>query len=176
MRLGHRTASLLALSFLLLLGAVPAGAAARYACGESDLLFGCTKTEEKARLRAGCGVHAEGRFFASEWRTYDLHTDEVLAAVSAGPDGIALVEIPERRWFVIEGELSCDDEAGGHAIPYRFLVERTGKHSFAQRHYTPEALVSTGNWNPDTQLHYGAFRSRALTGARAGEPALNAPR
>lgn len=133
-------------------------------CGEHDLTFGCTKTEEKGRLRAGCGVHEGGRFFASEWRTYDLQTEEVLGRVPAGRDGIALVEIPKSRWFIIEGELVCTRSATELAIPYRFLVERTGHDSFRQRAYTPENLVATGNWNTDTQLHYGEFRSRSLVG------------
>ncbi len=38
----------------------------------------------------------------------------------------------------------------GLAIPYRFLLERTGKDSFRQRTYTPESLVATENWNSDT--------------------------
>ena len=151
-------------SCLFLLVQSPLRAAEKYVCGQHDLLFGCTKTEEKARLRAGCGVHAAGRFFTSRWRTYDLQTDEVLASVATNDDGIALVEIPDRRWFVIEGEMHCSDEVGGHAIPFRFLVERTGKDSFRPHHYTPENLVASGNWNPDTQLHYGSFRSRSLTG------------
>jgi len=138
--------------------------AADHVCGEHDLSFACTKTDEKGRLRAGCGVHEQGRFFTSEWRTYDLKTEDVLEKVAAGRDGIALVLIPERRWFILEGELVCSTETGELAIPYRFLVERTGKDSFRQRPYTPENLVATGNWNPDTQLHYGAFRSRSMLG------------
>jgi hypothetical protein len=134
-------------------------------CGENDLTFGCTKTTERGRLRAGCGVHEAGRFFASEWRTYDLENEEVLGQTAAGKDGIALVEIPKLRWFILEGELVCTANGSELAIPYRFLVERTGKDSFLQRAYTPESLVATGNWNTDTQLNYGAFRSRSLTGS-----------
>ena len=40
-----------------------------------------------------------------------------------------------------------------------------GKDSFRQRPYTPETLVATENWDADTQLNYGAFRSRALVGS-----------
>jgi hypothetical protein len=158
---------------VLALAAAPLAAAETYVCGQSDLLFGCTRTEETGRLRAGCGVHAGGRFFTSEWRTYDLATDQMIAAVPTGDDGIALLDVPERRWFVIEGELRCTDGTGGRTIPYRFLVERTGAQAFRPYHYTPESLVATGNWNADTQLHYGAFRSRVITGAAAGgaEPA-----
>ncbi len=165
----HVTTRIAGYLVLSLIAAAPLGAAERYVCGESDLLFGCTKTEEKSRLRAGCGVHAGGRFFASEWRTHDLRTDEVIARVATGDDGIALVDIPERRrWFVIEGELACSDESGGHAIPYRFLVERTGRDGFKPHYYSPETLVATGNWNEDTQLIYGSFRSRSLTGTPGG--------
>lgn len=136
-------------------------------CGENDLLFGCTKTGEKGRLRAGCGVREGQRFFASEWRIYDLQTEEVLKKIPAGPEGIALIEIPNKlRWFILEGELVCASGSGELAIPYRFLVERAGKNDFLQRAYTPETLVATGNWNPDTQLHYGEFRSRSLLGAQ----------
>jgi hypothetical protein len=143
------------------------GAAGIPVCGENDLLFGCTKTEERGRLRAGCGVRAGERFFASEWRIYDLQTEEVLKQVPAGPEGIALIEIPnKRRWFILEGELVCTSGAAELAIPYRFLVERAGKDGFLQRAYTPESLVATGNWNTDTQLHYGEFRSRSLLGTR----------
>lgn len=60
----------------------------------------------------------------------------------------------------------CTSSSGEIAIPYRFLVERTGKDSFLQRAYTPEILVATGNWNTDTQLNYGEFRSRSVLGAR----------
>ncbi|MGH9361506.1 MAG: hypothetical protein ACRD2T_06275 [Thermoanaerobaculia bacterium] len=162
------------LALFALLAAAPAFAADRYVCGETDLLFGCTKTEEAARLRAGCGVHTAGRFFASEWRTHDLRTDEVIAIVTTGADGIALLDIPQDPWFVIEGELACTDEAGGHAIPFRFLVERTSR-SFRPHHYTPETLSATGNWNADTMLHYGAFRSRSLRGAPR-KPAPRRPR
>jgi hypothetical protein len=137
-------------------------------CGENDLLFGCTKTEEKGRLRAGCGVREGKRFFASEWRIYHLQTEEVLKQVSAGPEGIALIEIPSKlRWFILEGELVCTAGSSQLTIPYRFLVERSGKDDILQRSYTPETLVATGNWNTDTQLHYGEFRSRSLLGARA---------
>lgn len=139
-------------------------------CGEHDLMFGCTKTDEKGRLRAGCGVHEGGRFFASDWRIYDLQTEEVLKSVHAGADGIALVEVPKQRWFILEGELKCSAGAREIAIPYRFLVERIAKDSFVQRPYSPETLVATGNWNEDTQLHYGAFRTRSLLGT-GGEAA-----
>lgn len=152
------------LSFLLLLAPLTLHAAGKAVCGESDLMFGCTKTEEKGRLRAGCGVHDGKRFFASEWRSYDLQTEEVLGRVPAGKDGIALVEIPKSRWSILEGELTCTRDSVELTIPYRFLVERTGKDGFQQRAYTPENLVATGNWNPDTQLHYGAFRSRSMLG------------
>lgn len=153
------------LAFLLLLAPLALQAAGKAVCGESDLMFGCTKTEEKGRLRAGCGVHDGKSFFASEWRTYDLRTEKVLGRVPAGKDGIALVEIPKGRWFILEGELTCSTSSTKDlTIPYRFLVERTGKDGFRQRVYTPEALVETGNWNEDTQLHYGAFRSRSLLG------------
>ncbi|HEX7180395.1 MAG TPA: hypothetical protein VF756_01030 [Thermoanaerobaculia bacterium] len=136
-------------------------------CGENDLVFGCTKTDEKGRLRAGCGVREGQRFFASEWWIYDLQTEEVLKQVPAGPEGIALVEIPnKRRWFVLEGELVCTNGSGEVSILYRFLVERAGKDRLLQHAYTPESLVATGNWNADTQLHYGEFRSRSLLGAR----------
>lgn len=141
--------------------------AADLACGEHDLLFGCTKTEEKGRLRAGCGVHEGGRFFTSEWRVYDLKTEKVLEQARTRPDGIALVEIPKVRWVILEGELTCSRGAQERAIPYRFLVERTGKDSFQQRPYTPETLQATGNWNEDTQLNYGAFRSRFLLGTES---------
>lgn len=136
-------------------------------CGEHDLLFGCTKTEEKGRLRAGCGVRDGKRFFASEWRIYDLQTEELLKQVSAGPEGIALIEVPKKlRWFIIEGELACTAGSDKLAVPYRFLIERSGKDDILQRAYTPETLVATGNWNADTQLHYGEFRSRSLLGAQ----------
>lgn len=134
-------------------------------CGENDLTFGCTKTSERGRLRAGCGVHEAGRFFASEWRTYDLQSEQVLGRTPAGKNGIALVEIPNLRWFILEGELVCTANGSELSIPYRFLVERTGKDSFLQRAYTPESLVATDNWNSDTQLNYGAFRSRSLVGS-----------
>lgn len=136
-------------------------------CGEDDLTFGCTKTAESDRLRAGCGVHVGQRFFTSEWRIYDLQSEEVLQRVTANREGIALLEIPDRRWLILEGEVVCMTDGGELAIPYRFLVERIGKDSFRQRTYTPESMVATGNWNPDTQLHYGAFRGRSLTGSRA---------
>jgi hypothetical protein len=155
------------LSFVfLLLAPCALLAAGNPVCGENDLMFGCTKTEEKGRLRAGCGVHDRGNFFPSSWRIYDLQTEGVLGkTVPAGPDGIALVEIPKVRWFIIEGELRCSRGGSELAVPYRFLAERTGKDSFRQRAYTPENLVATGNWNADTQLHYGAFRSRSLVGS-----------
>src|SRR4029079_6445374 len=129
-----------------------------------DLTFGCTKTAESGRLRAGCAVHSGPRFFASEWRIYDLQSEEVLKRVPANGDGIALLEIPDRRWLILEGETVCTSSDGKLAIPYRFLLERTGKDSFRQRAYTPESLVATENWNPDTQLHYGAIRSRCGSG------------
>ncbi|MES1243620.1 MAG: hypothetical protein ABUT39_18580 [Acidobacteriota bacterium] len=139
-------------------------------CGERDLTFGCTKTEERGRLRAGCGVHEGARFFASEWRLYELQTEKVLSRVSSNADGIALVEIPGRHhWLILEGELVCSKNGGERAIPYRFLVERTGKDGMLQRAYTPETLMATGNWNEDTQLHYGAFRSRSVLGTEVGE-------
>ena len=142
-------------------------------CGEDDLTFGCTKTAEPGRLRAGCAVHSGPRFFASEWRIYDLQSEEVLKRVSADREGIALLDIPDRHWLILEGEVVCTTAGGGKvelAIPYRFLLERTGKDSFRQRTYTPESLVATENWNPDTQLNYGAFRSRSLAGS-ASPPA-----
>ena len=141
--------------------------AADLVCGEHDLMFGCTKTEERGRLRAGCGVHEGGRFFASEWRVHDLKTEKVLGKARTGADGIALVEIPKARWVVLEGEVTCSKNTRERAIPYRFLVERTGKDSFQQRPYTPENLMATGNWNEDTQLNYGAFRSRFLLGTES---------
>ena len=157
------------LSFVFLLAApFAAFAAGNPVCGENDLMFGCTKTEERGRLRAGCGVHERGTFFPSQWRIYDLRTEDVLGrTVSAGPDGIALLEIPQVRWFIIEGELRCTRNGSELAIPYRFLGERTGKDSFVQRAYTPESLVATGNWYSDTQLHYGEYRSRSLVGSSA---------
>ena len=152
------------LSLICLLSA-PFALHAASVCGENDLMFGCTKTEERGRLRAGCGVHDRERFFASEWRIYDLQTEEVLDRVPTGADGIALVEIPKKlRWMILEGEHVCSKGDRELVIPYRFLVERTGKDSFLQRPYTPENLMATGNWNADTQLHYGAFRSRSLLG------------
>ncbi|HEX6901039.1 MAG TPA: hypothetical protein VF789_15050 [Thermoanaerobaculia bacterium] len=151
------------LTFVLLLLAPLALRAADHVCGEHDLMFACTQTEEKGKLRAGCGVHEKGRFFASEWRVYDLQTEKVLGRVPARPDGIALIKIPQQRWFILEGETVCSTESNSAlTIPYRFLVERTGKDSFRQRPYTPETLVATGNWNADTQLNYGAFRGRSL--------------
>ena len=149
----------------LLLAPLALHAAGDHVCGEHDLMFACTQTEEKGKLRAGCGVHEKGRFFASEWRVYDLKTEEVLGRVPARPDGIALIKVPQQRWFILEGETVCSTGSGSLAIPYRFLVERTGKDSFRQRPYTPETLVATENWNADTQLNYGAFRSRALVGS-----------
>lgn len=141
--------------------------AAELVCGEHDLMFGCTQTEEKGRLRAGCGVHEGGRFFTSEWRVHDLKTEKVLGRARAGADGIALVEIPKARWAILEGEITCSRDARERAIPYRFLVERTGRNSFQQRPYTPENLMATGNWNEETQLNYGAFRSRFLLGTES---------
>lgn len=155
-------ASLLALSFVPL----PLHAAEVPVCGENDLLFGCTKTDEAGRLRAGCGVRDGKRFFPSAWRLYDLQTEGILKEVPAGPEGIALIEIPDRhRWLILEGELVCTNGSGQLAIPYRFLVERTRKDRFQQHAYTPESLMATGNWNVETQLHYGEFRSRSLLGA-----------
>lgn len=152
---------------VLLLAPLTLRAAGTPVCGETDLMFGCTKTEEKGRLRAGCGVHDGGRFFSSEWRIYDLQTEEILGRVPAGPDGIALIEIPKLRWSILEGELVCANGSTRLTIPYRFLVERTEKGGFLQRAYTPEILLATGNWNTDTQLHYGEFRSRSLLGTGA---------
>jgi len=153
----------LSVAFLLFALVAPIAllAAGEPLCGEHDLVFGCTKTEEPGRLRAGCGVHGGGRFFSSEWRVYDLQSEGVLGRVATDRNGIALIEIPKTRWAIIEGVLVCSKDL---AIPYRFLVERTGKNSFLQRAYTPESLVATGNWNIDTQLHYGEFRSRSLAG------------
>lgn len=157
-----RTAILICLFLLIVPFSVQA---ADHVCGEHDLLFGCTDTDEPGRLRAGCGVRDGGRFFASEWRVYDLKTEKVLKKVPTGADGIALVELPKTHWFILEGETVCSTRSGDLAIPYRFLVERTGKDSFLQRPYTPETLVATGNWNAETQLHYGEFRSRSMIGA-----------
>jgi hypothetical protein len=159
----------LSFAFLLLAPFALLRAAANPACGENDLTFGCTKTAESGRLRAGCAVHDRQSFFASEWRLYDLQSEEVLKRIPADKDGIALVEIPDRHWLILEGEIVCTTggTTGGNevAVPYRFLVERTGKDSFRQRAYTPESLVATGNWNADTQLHYGTFRGRSLAGS-----------
>lgn len=141
--------------------------AAELACGEHDLMFGCTQTEEKGRLRAGCGVHEGARFFASEWRVHDLKTEKVLGRARSGADGIALLEIPKTRWVILEGELTCSTGTKERAVPYRFLLERTGKSSFQQRAYTPESLMATGNWNAETQLNYGVFRSRFLLGTES---------
>lgn len=141
--------------------------AADLVCGEHDLMFGCTQTEERRRLRAGCGVHEGGRFFASKWRVHDLKTEKVLGQARSGADGIALLEIPKARWVILEGELSCSKGSGERAIPYRFLLERTGRNSFQQRPYTPENLMATGNWNEETQLNYGVFRSRFLLGTES---------
>lgn len=154
----------LSFAFLLLLPFALRAAGAP-ACGENDLTFGCAKTPETGRLRAGCAVHDRQHFFASKWRIYDLQSEEMLKQVPADKDGVALVDIPDRRWLILEGEIACT--AGGNelAIPYRFLVERTGKDSFRQRPYTPESLVATGNWNADTQLHYGEFGGRSLAGS-----------
>jgi hypothetical protein len=155
---------------LLIAFLVPISLRAAEPCGERDLTFGCTKTEERGRLRAGCGVHEGGRFFASEWRLYDLQSEKVLGRASSNKDGIALVEIPGRqRWLILEGQLVCSKNGGERAIPYRFLVERTGKDGMLQRAYTPETLMATGNWNEDTQLHYGAFRSRSVLGTVVSE-------
>ena len=151
----------------LLLAPLALRAAGSPVCGEQDLTFGCTKTEEKGRLRAGCAVHDGERFFASEWRVYDLQSEEVLKRFPTNKEGIALVELPNRPWLIVEGELVCTTGSSELAIPYRFLVERTGKDSFEQRLYSPETLMATGNWNEDTQLNYGAFRSRFLLGTES---------
>ena len=156
----------------LLLAPFALRAAGSPVCGEQDLTFGCTKTEEKGRLRAGCAVHDGEHFFASEWRVYDLQSEEVLKRFPTNKEGIALVELPNRPWLILEGELVCTTGSSELAIPYRFLVERTGKDTFRQHTYTPETLVATGNWNPDTQLNYGAFRSRSLVGS-GGAPAAS---
>jgi hypothetical protein len=149
---------------------VPFALRAAEPCGDRDLMFGCTKTMEKGRLRAGCGVHDGERFFASQWRLYDLRTEKVLERVSSNAEGIALVAISGKsRWLVLEGELVCAKEGGERVIPYRFLVERTGKDTMLQRAYSPETLMATGNWNEDTQLHYGAFRSRSVLGTAVSE-------
>jgi hypothetical protein len=164
-----RTCTLILTCLFIALSA-PLALHAADACGEHDLIFGCTKTEESGRLRAGCGVHDGGRFFASEWRIYDLQTEKVLGRVSSNADGIALVEIPKKqRWLILEGQLVCSKNGSDRAIPYRFLVERTGKGSMLQRAYSPETLMATGNWNADTQLHYGAFRSRSVLGTEVSE-------
>lgn len=155
---------------LLIAVLAPIALQAAEPCGDRDLMFGCTKTEERGRLRAGCGVHDGGQFFASEWRLYDLRTEEVLGRVSSNADGIALVEISGKsRWLILEGELVCAKDGGERVIPYRFLVERTGKDGMLQRAYSPETLMATGNWNEDTQLHYGAFRSRSVLGTAVSE-------
>jgi hypothetical protein len=156
---------ILSFVFLLLAPFAALHATGSPACGEDDLTFGCTKTAESGRLRAGCAVHSGPRFFASEWRIFDLQSEEVLKRVPTDKDGIALLEIPDRHWLILEGEIVCTTAGGELSIPYRFLVERTGKGSFRQRAYTPESLVATENWNPDTQLHYGAFRGRSLAGS-----------
>lgn len=170
-----RARTLITCCLSLLLFPWTLGAAEVPVCGENDLLFGCTKTDEKGRLRAGCGVRDGKRFFASEWRVYDLQTEKVLKQVPTGPEGIALIEIPNKlRWFILEGELMCTSGSGELAIPYRFLVERTGK-DILQRAYTPETLVATGNWNADTQLHYGEFRSRSLQGTRRAVSSSRVP-
>lgn len=150
---------------ILLLAPFALRAAGAPVCGENDLTFGCTKTEEKGRLRVGCAVHDGKTFFASEWRTYDLQSEEVLKRFPSNKEGIALVEIPDRPWLIVEGELVCTTGNGDLTVPYRFLIERTGKNTFRQHTYTPETLVATGNWNADTQLNYGAFRSRSLVGS-----------
>src|SRR4028119_1776787 len=126
------------------------------------------------RLRAGCGGHDPKRFFASEWRIYELKSEKVLGRTPAGPDGIALIEIPKDRWFIVEGELTCAASAGEVALSYRFLFERTGKNGFVQRAYTPESLVAPGNWNADKQLNYGEFRSRSLNGSSGVSQAVPA--
>ncbi len=160
------------LFFLLVPVLLPA---AEPVCGEHDLMFGCTRTEEKGRLRAGCGVHEGERFFPSQWRIHDLRTEKVLGHARSGADGIALLEIPDVRWLILEGELTCAQGSGKHAIPYRFLVERTGRNGFQQRAYTPESLMAIGGWNEDTQLNYGAFRSRFLTGTASAQEAAPSP-
>ena len=154
------------LSFVfLLLAPLALRAAGAPACGENDLTFGCTKTDEAGRLRAGCAVHDHQRFFASEWRIYDLQSEKVLKRVQADKEGIALVDIPDGPWIILEGQVVCTHQGRELTIPYRFLIERTGKNSYRQSAYTPETLVGTGNWNADTQLHYGEFRSRSITGS-----------
>ncbi len=158
------------LSFIvLLLAPLALRAAGAPACGENDLTFGCTKTDETRRLRAGCAVHDRQRFFPSEWRIYDLQSEEVLKRIPADKEGIALVEIPDRPWLILEGEVVCTAHGREITIPYRFLIERTGKGSYRQSAYSPETLVGTGNWNADTQLHYGEYRGRSITGS-APEP------
>jgi hypothetical protein len=150
----------LAVAALLL---APAGSLAMgHDCGAEDLYFGCTETRRGAEVIAGCGVHAEGRFLQSVWRTLDLRSEELLQAAQAPADGIAQLRLPASQWFVIEGELRCAD---GHAIPYRFLGERVDGSRAARlrtHRYTPDRLADTGNWNPDTQLHFGEFRARSL--------------
>lgn len=136
-------------------------------CGAADLIFGCTQTEEPGRLRAGCAVHDRKHFFASEWRLYDLQSEEVLKRVQADQEGVALVDLPDRPWVILEGQVVCTTHGREITIPYRFLIERTGKNSYRQSAYTPETLVGTGNWNPDTQIHYGEFRGRSITGSSA---------
>jgi hypothetical protein len=69
------------------------------------------------------------------------------------------------RTLSFEGEVVCTTRGHEIAIPYRFLVERTGKASYRQSAYSPETLVGTGNWNPDTQLHDGELRGRSLAGS-----------
>ena len=156
-----------ALSFAFLLFAPLAAlrGAGTPICGENDLTFGCTKTAEPGRLRAGCAVHDGPQLL--RFRVADLRVAERrgLEPGARGRGGIALLEIPDHRWFILEGEIVCTAGGDELAIPYRFLVERTGKNSFRQRAYTPESLVATGNWNPDTQLNYGAFRGRSLAGS-----------
>lgn len=145
---------------LLVPGAL--GAAGKHDCGSQDLVFGCTEVVRGRDLVAGCGVRAEGKFLASSWRAYDLLSERLLQRAEAPADGIAQLAVPAQRFFVIEGEVRCSD---GRAIPFRFLEERLGERrptGLRTHHYTPEKLVATGNWNPDTQLHFGEFRARYL--------------
>jgi hypothetical protein len=149
----------------LLLASLPGAlAAGGLDCGSQDLYFGCTEARRGEEFIAGCGVHAEGRFLESTWRTYELHSERVLQTVRAPTDGIAQLAVPPSQWFVIEGEILCGD---GHAVPYRVLGERVAGRSAASvrtHRYSPDRLAATGNWNTDTQLHFGEFRARALQG------------
>jgi len=159
-----RTRLVLAPVLLLVLAPAAAFAAGGFPCGSQDLYFGCTETKRGADVIAGCGVHAEGKFLQSVWRTFDLQSEQVLQTVQAPADGIAQLRVPSSSWFVIEGELRCVD---GHAIPYRFLGERVGGprvKNLKTHRYSPDRLVATGNWNADTQLHFGEFRARSIQG------------